>query len=571
MARRLHLVVFSILFCLNTAASHGSHEEKGVDYSKPDPFKEGSLVLKHSLKGPYKSDDDLGQWSVADSTTLKDEYIRLTHDEKSKVGWLFNDVPLFSKTFAVDIQFKVTGKRYVGGDGFVFWILKTPKKAGRTFGHDDLFEGLGIFFDSYDNDGARNNPAVVGMFNAEGEALPYDHDNDGKKSMLPGATCRFNFRNTKEAAVVRVVVLPDGKLEVFTSTKGASFQKCFSSEGVVLPPGYYIGFSAATGDVADNHDIYSVNFYSLDTEVDTKKLEREEARHALEKTVHGAIPGEKHDDLVGSGVAPAKTSPDSVLRKVAADADEFREERMRDTHIRSTSPASRQTNSEAPSVDAALNPAPTASPTTSPTTAASSSGAVSGSALTPAVMAEIVREISTTVAPVKGETERMITAMHALEVKVDAISITKDAIESALHKLSDTVDNLHRSSVQGQAAGADAASKDVKRLQSTLDVIRSEVGALGRQQNHAQEEVARSMTIIQTEMRSSIASIQSTLNELVQIQKHSRSGNDEASSAGGIGLVTLVVVVCIQSVFLIFGEKVMAMMTKKQRKMDHFL
>eukprot|EP00297_Palpitomonas_bilix_P021471 CAMPEP_0113914626 /NCGR_PEP_ID=MMETSP0780_2-20120614/30539_1 /TAXON_ID=652834 /ORGANISM="Palpitomonas bilix" /LENGTH=50 /DNA_ID=CAMNT_0000912621 /DNA_START=19 /DNA_END=167 /DNA_ORIENTATION=+ /assembly_acc=CAM_ASM_000599 len=28
-----------------------------------------------------------------------------------------------------------------------------------TFGHDDLFEGLGIFFDSYDNDGARNNPA----------------------------------------------------------------------------------------------------------------------------------------------------------------------------------------------------------------------------------------------------------------------------------------------------------------------------------------------------------------------------------------------------------------------------
>ena len=33
-----------------------------------------------------------------------------------------------------------------------------------------------------------------------------------------------------------------------------------------MPTGYYFGFSAATGDLSDNHDIISVKTYALDSD-----------------------------------------------------------------------------------------------------------------------------------------------------------------------------------------------------------------------------------------------------------------------------------------------------------------
>lgn len=44
----------------------------------------------------------------------------------------------------------------------------------------------------------------------------------------------------------------------------AAWKECFSVKGVRLPTGYYLGVSAATGDLSDNHDILSIRFYELD-------------------------------------------------------------------------------------------------------------------------------------------------------------------------------------------------------------------------------------------------------------------------------------------------------------------
>lgn len=45
-----------------------------------------------------------------------------------------------------------------------------------------------------------------------------------------------------------------------------SWKECFSVSGVRLPTGYYIGVSAVTGDLSDNHDIIGVRFYELETD-----------------------------------------------------------------------------------------------------------------------------------------------------------------------------------------------------------------------------------------------------------------------------------------------------------------
>jgi len=45
------------------------------------------------------------------------------------------------------------------------------------------------------------------------------------------------------------------------------WKECFTVEGVILPTGYYIGFSSATGDLADNHDILGVKFFELESKL----------------------------------------------------------------------------------------------------------------------------------------------------------------------------------------------------------------------------------------------------------------------------------------------------------------
>lgn len=54
----------------------------------------------------------------------------------------------------------------------------------------------------------------------------------------------------------------------------AAWKECFSVAGVKLPTGYYIGLSASTGDLSDNHDIHSIRFYELDLPEDVNTEDR---------------------------------------------------------------------------------------------------------------------------------------------------------------------------------------------------------------------------------------------------------------------------------------------------------
>ena len=54
------------------------------------------------------------------------------------------------------------------------WYTKTRAEEGPVFGSTDNWNGLGIFFDSFDNDGLHNNPYVSVMLNDGTKS--YDHD-----------------------------------------------------------------------------------------------------------------------------------------------------------------------------------------------------------------------------------------------------------------------------------------------------------------------------------------------------------------------------------------------------------
>jgi len=75
--------------------------------------------------------------------------------------------------------------------------------------------------------------------------------------------CYLGLRN-HPPVLIKIVHLTTGEISVFTDI-GGGWTNCFSSYGWVLPTNYYFGFSAATGDLADDHDVYGFAVRNLDT------------------------------------------------------------------------------------------------------------------------------------------------------------------------------------------------------------------------------------------------------------------------------------------------------------------
>ena len=49
----------------------------------------------------------------------------------------------------------------------------------------------------------------------------------------------------------------DGILRLHADLGNGEWEECFVVRRVSLPPGYFFGVTAATGELADNHDIIS--------------------------------------------------------------------------------------------------------------------------------------------------------------------------------------------------------------------------------------------------------------------------------------------------------------------------
>ncbi|RWS30714.1 lectin-like protein [Leptotrombidium deliense] len=220
---------------------------------------------EHTLKRPYQgSGMTIPYWDFTGSTMITGAFVRLTPDKQSKRGLLFNKIPLRPRHWEIRIHFKIHGHgKEIFGDGMAFWYVKDPMLQGNVFGYTDYFDGLGVFLDTYANqNGAHNHghPYISAMIN--NGSLHYDHDRDGTHTEIAG--CESKFRGVQHETVISIEYLND-VLTVSTDIEGhEKFEKCFSVDNVILPTGYFIGVSATTGDLSDNHDIISIKTYELE-------------------------------------------------------------------------------------------------------------------------------------------------------------------------------------------------------------------------------------------------------------------------------------------------------------------
>ncbi|KAK7109110.1 vesicular integral-membrane protein VIP36-like [Littorina saxatilis] len=222
---------------------------------------------EHTLVKPYQgSGMSVPQWDFLGSTMVTNSYIRLTSDHQSRQGAIWNNVRCHVQNWELHVQFKVHGAgKNLFGDGMAIWYTQERMQLGPVFGSRDLFTGLGIFLDTYSNHNGPHNhqhPFISAMIN--NGTLHYDHDSDGTHTSVAG--CEAQFRN-KDYDTYLAIRYEDNTLKVSVDVDNKNgWRECFVVHGVKLPVGYFLGASAATGELADNHDVISVKFYELESE-----------------------------------------------------------------------------------------------------------------------------------------------------------------------------------------------------------------------------------------------------------------------------------------------------------------
>lgn len=259
MFRRLCLFLNFLL--LATAVLSATEEDKTRIGNKTI---ERTVQLRtHSLHPPYIDGELQNRWwdFGADTYVNTNKHVRLTRARPSEMGWLWSRLPLTSSNFVVEVEFKVSGEsNHLFGDGFAIWLTKDRAEPGPVFGSKDNFTGLAVILDTYAN--SRHGyafPRISAML-GDGQTS-YNYTKDGQDQAL--AACSANFRRSKVGTKLKITYVKEGFLEVKIQYKAwDDWTNCFRIDNFKMPSAPYLGFSAMTGEVHDNHDIISVSTYS---------------------------------------------------------------------------------------------------------------------------------------------------------------------------------------------------------------------------------------------------------------------------------------------------------------------
>ncbi|KXJ16900.1 protein ERGIC-53 [Exaiptasia diaphana] len=219
---------------------------------------------KYSFKGPHLMNKQ-GQvpfWTYGGSAIPSNDQVRLTPSLRDRKGYLWTKEKFTSEWWEIEGHFRVTGRGRVGADGMAIWYTETAGTEGPVFGSTDNWKGLAVLCDSFDNDGEQNNPFVSVMVNDGTKS--YEHHNDGKNQNLGG--CLRDFRNRPHPIRVRIRYYQNVLTLWFhmgMSTKPEDFELCTRVENVHLAKEGFFGVSAATGGLADDHDVLSFSTLTL--------------------------------------------------------------------------------------------------------------------------------------------------------------------------------------------------------------------------------------------------------------------------------------------------------------------
>ncbi|XP_012724451.2 protein ERGIC-53 [Fundulus heteroclitus] len=241
--------------CLADVAAGGSAAEE-------PPHRR--FEYKYSFKGPHlsQSDGSIPFWIHSGNAIPSADQVRITPSLRSQRGSVWTKNKVSFEHWEAEVTFRVSGRGRMGADGLAVWFTSEQGLDGPVYGAADRWNGLGVFFDSFDNDGKKNNPAILVVGNNGN--LVYDHQNDGTTQAL--GTCLRDFRNKPYPIRAKItyyrktltILINNG----FTPDK-EDYEFCTKVENMIIPADGFFGISAATGGLADDHDVLSFLLFRL--------------------------------------------------------------------------------------------------------------------------------------------------------------------------------------------------------------------------------------------------------------------------------------------------------------------
>jgi len=184
--------------------------------------------------------------------------------------------PMALPEWSAMLELRASGASpHLYGDGLAIWLVKSAEHVeGPVFGRQDKWNGLGLFFDTFqniDHSHHHKHPYIYAMLNDGSKGYIPDADKpDPGSQAVPGAHdnsgCSYEFRYAEAREDVTVlnhtrvhVVYRNKQLRMRLQQTSAGLHKewfqCIDMKDVELPSPAFFGISAATGDLVDNHDI----------------------------------------------------------------------------------------------------------------------------------------------------------------------------------------------------------------------------------------------------------------------------------------------------------------------------
>jgi len=261
------ILIVKSLLCLSYASEFRLRHQYKHSFN-------GSSLTKGSYQIPF--------WNLNGDSVPGTDQVRLVPSLRDKSGGVWSKYNFPNEQWQVEVVFRIHGRGKVGADGMVVWLVEEPGVSGSVFGSKDQWKGLGVFLDSYDNDGKKNNPYISVIMNDGTKS--YNHQLDGIDEQLGG--CQFDIRNRVYTSKLRLTYWKKSlKVEV---DKGNSdvpdYEHCTVVDDVEIPKDYFFGVTAATGGLADDHDVISFTTHSLlesTTAEDTNEQQQEKDAEAV--------------------------------------------------------------------------------------------------------------------------------------------------------------------------------------------------------------------------------------------------------------------------------------------------
>lgn len=254
-----------------------------------------SIVLSSNLKfltfePPYETTTSKGTriineyWDTYGVASVNNNFIRLTPDRQSKKGAIWSKKTLGVDEFSATFKFRISGQgEKFFGDGLALWITHSDRHFdGTLHGSEEYFYGLGVIIDTFKNTErlAAHRDVLVITNNAKKNFDQLTSEAD----KVQGCNVNVRYHEKRDDFSVsqtsRMKIVTDGvslQIQIDEGNNNEWFD-CVNIPDLGLPEGWllnsHIGFTASTGQLADNHDILSFNAYSDAFVMESEQVEK---------------------------------------------------------------------------------------------------------------------------------------------------------------------------------------------------------------------------------------------------------------------------------------------------------